>query len=276
MSMVAAVVPGFAPDLGEISTLVAALIEAGLPTLVVDDGSPDPMYLVRLEDLGAVTAAHASNAGIARSLNDGVRFAVSKGAQWLLTMDQDSSLPAGYVDALLAAAHPGVGVVGAETIADAAGDLRYPARVRKGQLVTEEVFQTGSLWSIAAMQEIGCFDEDLGIDAVDASACLKLREAGYTVALAPGLRLEHHFGSGQKVRLLGRDVFASGHSPARRETMVRNRLHLFPREFRQSPRHALRTIRRLGVNVLLAVTVENDRWAKAKGAARGLLPNPKR
>jgi rhamnosyltransferase len=276
MSMVAAVVPGFAPDPRGISTLVASLIEAGLPTLVVDDGSPDPLYLAQLGDLGAVTAAHPSNAGIARSLNDGVRFAESSGADWLLTVDQDSSLPPEYVDFLLAAARPGVGVIGAETIGDAAGDLRYPTRVVKGQLVTEEVFQTGSLWSIAALQEIGGFDEDLGIDAVDASACLRLREVGYTVALAPGLRLEHHFGSGRTVRLLGREVFATEHSPARRETMVRNRLHLFPREFRQSPRHALRTIRRLGVNVLLGITVEENRWAKAKGAARGLIPNPKR
>ena len=76
--------------------------------------------------------------------------------------------------------------------------------------------------------------------------------------------------------MLGRDVLSSGHSPERRTTMVRNRLRLFPAEFAQSPTHALRTMRRVAVNTALAVTVEDDRWAKAKASARGLLPRRKR
>ena len=58
--------------------------------------------------------------------------------------------------------------------------------------------------------------------------------------------------------------------------MVRNRLRLAPAEFAQSPKHALRTLRRVAVNTLLAITVEDDRWAKAKGSARGILPRSQR
>ena len=54
--------------------------------------------------------------------------------------------------------------------------------------------------------------------------------------------------------------------------MVRNRLRLFPAEFAQSPVHALRTLRRVAVNTALAVTIEDDRWAKAKSSARGVFP----
>lgn len=271
-SRVAAVVPAYSPDADALGALVTSLIQADLPVLVVDDGSVDASYLQGLTGDGIQTLAHTANAGIARSLNDGLAFAAQHGAEWLLTVDQDTVLPIGYVEALLAAVSPGVGVIGAETIGDASGDLSYPARTVDGLLVTDEVFQTGSLWSVTALQIVGGFDEDFGIDAVDAAACLRLREAGFLVALAPGVRLEHHYGSGRPVHVLGREVWATGHSPARRETMVRNRLRLFPREFRQSPVHALRTVRRLGMNVLLGVTVEDDRWAKAKGAARGLLP----
>lgn len=271
-SPVAAVVPAFEPDADDLRALVVSLLDQGVPTIVVDDGSAAAGYLAELSSLGASTIRHPANRGIARSLNDGLDFAHSRGAGWLLTVDQDSTLPAGYVDTLLAAAGPRVGVIGAETIIDTTGDLRYPTRQVGDLLVTDEVFQTGSLWSVSALQLVGGFDESFGIDGVDAAACLALREAGFLIALAPGVRLEHHYGSGRAVRLLGRSVWATGHSPSRRETMVRNRLRLLPREFRQSPTQALRSARRLGMNVLLAVTVEDDRWAKAKGAARGLRP----
>lgn len=266
----AAVVPAYEPDASALASLVRSLVEGGIPTLVVDDGSSSASYLAELAELGAATVRHEHNAGIARSLNDGLAFAVQHGAEWLLTVDQDTVLPGGYVAQLLETARPAVGVIGAETIADSAGDLVYPTKHVDGSLVTAEVFQTGSLWSVSALQLIGGFDESFGIDGVDAAACLALREAGFLVALAPGVRLEHHYGSGHTVRLLGRSVWATGHSPARRETMVRNRLRLLPREFRQSPAQALRSARRVGMNVLLGVTVEEDRWAKAKGAMRGL------
>ena len=269
-------IPGYEPSPSEISALITSLLTAGLPVLVVDDGSVDASYLDTCTALGASVMRHERNEGIARSLNDGLAFAHSAGATWLLTVDQDTVLPDDYVPALLSFTHARAGVIGAETIGDASGDLVYPSRKVVGHLVTDEVFQTGSLWRVDALQALGGFDESLGIDAVDAEACLKLREAGFAVVLARGVRLEHHYGSGSTVHLLGRSVVATGHSPARRETMVRNRLRLFPREFRQSPTHALRTLRRVGVNVLLGVTVEDDRWAKAKGSIRGLAPRRRR
>ena len=222
---------------------------------------------------GASLVRHRRNAGIARGLNDGLRFASEIGAEWLLTVDQDTVLPLHHVEDLLGVARssPRIGVVGVETVRDASGALTYPTRDEHGLTVTEEVFQTGSLWSVAALLRMGGFDEGLGIDAVDAAACLRLRQAGLVVAIAPGTHVEHQYGQGREVRLLGRTVVATGHSPARRETMVRNRLALAPAEFRQSPTHAVRTLRRIAVNLALAASVEDDRLAKVRGGLRGLM-----
>ena len=273
-----AVVPTFRPESGELNSLVASLQAQGISVLVTDDASPctsDPA-LRGVESLGVDVVRHRHNRGIARGLNDGLAFAVARKAIWLLTVDQDSSLPPGYVAALLAAASDRVGVIGAEIISDASGDVRYPTTQSDGHLATEEVFQTGSLWSVAALTAIGGFDESLGIDAVDAAACLRLRERGFIVALAPGVRLEHRVGAARQVTLLGRTVLATGHSPERRTTMVRNRLRLAPAEFRQSPKHAFRTLRRVGVNAVLGATVEENRWAKTKGTIKGLWPRRSR
>ena len=273
-----AVVPTFRPESGELNSLVASLKTQGIKFLVTDDASPctSDLALRAVESLGVDVVRHRHNRGIARGLNDGLAFAVARGADWLLTVDQDSSLPPGYVAALLAAATDRVGVIGAEIISDASGDVRYPTTQSDGHLTTEEVFQTGSLWSVAALTAIGGFDESLGIDAVDAAACLRLRERGFIVALTPGVRLEHRVGAARQVTLLGRTVLATGHSPERRTTMVRNRLRLAPAEFRQSPKHAFRTLRRVGVNAVLGATVEENRWAKTKGTIKGLWPRRSR
>jgi hypothetical protein len=94
--------------------------------------------------------------------------------------------------------------------------------------------------------------------------------------LAPDRAVGHRLGAAEQVRLFGRTVVSTGHTPERRATIVRNRLRLFPAEFRESPVHALRTLRRMAVGSVLAVTVEDDRWAKAKATVVGLLPHRNR
>jgi len=164
-----------------------------------------------------------------------------------------------------------VGAIGTGRVIDAAGILRIPARPGPHGDVTEELIQTGTLWSVSALQEIGGFDESLGIDAVDAAACLNLRGRGYSVCIAPQVTVRHNIGSARIVRLLGHETMVTGHSAERRTTMLRNRLRLFPAEFRQSPRHAVRTLRRVVTNQALGLVLESDRWGKARGSARGLL-----
>ena len=278
-----AVVPTYRCERDALLSLLRSLECRPSQVVVADDASPctADTALKAAADAGAVVVRHRRNAGIARSLNDGLRFAADLGAMWLLTVDQDSVLAPDHVDLLLAAADDAahalgqgrVGAVAASMIDDASGELGYPVTWRHGIATTEEVIQTGTLWAVDALIALGGFDESLGIDAVDAAACLALRSAGMSIVLAPGLRMEHRIGEGRQVRVLGRRVLASGHGPERRTTIVRNRLRLFPGEFAQSPSHAIRTLRRVVVQTGLAVTVEDDRWAKAKAAAKGLRPH---
>lgn len=283
---VVAVIPTYAPDPEDLIGLVRSLAPQVGRVVVADDASPctsDPVLHV-LAAAGVSVRRHRRNAGIARSLNDGLAVAQETGAEWLLTVDQDSRLPDHYVATLLAALESAefalgagsVGAVAAESLDDFSGDVGYPVTLRGDIRTTEEVFQTGTLWSVDALAEIGGFDERLGIDGVDAAACLRLRRLGLTIVLAPGARIGHHYGTGTQYRILGRDVVSTGHSPERRESMVRNRLRLLPEEMATSPRHAFRTVRRVGVNTVLGATVESDRWANLKGSARGLLPRRNR
>jgi len=274
-----AIVPTYRPDADGLLALLDDLQACDVPVLVSDDASPATAdrLLARVAARGIDVIRHRYNAGIARGLNEGLARAGQHGCAYLLTLDQDTRLPDGVVASLLqvAQASPQAGVVGVEVIRDASSDLSYPSKSVGGLLVTEEVFQTASLWRVDALRAGGGFDERLGIDGVDAAACLRLRERGWLVALAPGTHVLHRYGAGSEVRLLGRSIVSTGHSPARRESMVRNRLALAPAEFRQSPAHALRTIRRVAMNTVLGATIEEHRIANLMGSLRGLA-SPRR
>ena len=279
MAGVVSVIPTFRP--GASLLPLAKTLSAHGPLVVSDDASPcsvDPL-LRQVRALPDVTVIqHRHNAGIARGLNDGLGAAVERGASWLLTVDQDSLVSDSYLADIAAYANQvldvplPVGVVGAGTIRDGAGHIRYPLTPLGSLDTTPEVIQTGSLWSVAALTSIGGFDEVLGIDAVDAAACVRLRAAEYVIAVAGNLEVTHRIGSSRSLRLLGRDIMITGHSPERRSTMLRNRLSLFPEEFKQSPRHALRTVRRVAINQTVGLVTERNRFSKARGTMRGLLP----
>ena len=271
---VVAVVPTYRPP-AQVQDLVSGLARQGVPVLVVDDASPctSDATLRQLARLSGVEVRrNRRNAGIARSLNQALAVAHAREAGWLLTVDQDSRLADGYLEGLRAEVNDErIGVIGAEVVADASGDLRYPRWTSGSHLLTHEVFQTGSLWSVAALQRIGGFDERLGMDAVDAAACLHLRQAGYLVCLAPGVSLQHRLGDAERIRLLGRWVVVSHHGPSRRASILRNRLRLAPAEFMESPVHASRTIRRVTVQSILAVAVEDERLSKLRAMTWALL-----
>ena len=273
-----AVVPTFRPESGPLMDLLEVLA-AQADVIVADDASPctSDRVLADVASQGIPVVRHARNAGIARSLNDGLRHAQATGAAWLLTVDQDTVISVDHVARLLAVARAvsrsvRVGAVAAGRIDDAAGPLAYPVTVVDAVPTTQEVIQTGTLWCVTALEAIGGFDESLGIDAVDAAACVRLRAADYSLVLAPDVAIAHQVGASREVSVLGRTVMATGHSPERRTTIVRNRLRLAPEEFQQDPVHALRTLRRVAMGTLLSVTVEDNRWAKAKASAKGLWP----
>ena len=256
-------VPTYRPP-REVADLISSL--AGrTPVLVVDDASPctsDDILrsLARIPNVRVMRFAR--NAGIARGLNVGLRFAREADVGWLLALDQDSTIAPGYPGLALNVANAAllsglsVGAVGAGIIEDASGAIRYPTfTVNSGTAsfaATHEVIQSGTLWNVAAVSGFCGFREDLGMDAGDAAACLALRQRGFKVLVDSQLTMRHRLGEAHLIRLFGHSVIRTGHGPQRRKAIVRNRLRLFPAEFRESPVHALRTVRRAAVNQVLS------------------------
>jgi rhamnosyltransferase len=265
----AVVVPTFNPPPNpNLEKLITTLALSGFPVLISDDASVvthDPALHHLRQIPGVRIIRHLRNEGIARGLNEGLDLALTVGATWLLTLDQDSLVDSDYIPTLLAFANTinnqlwtdtPIGAVAPASISDSSGEITYPtkefATSRASSLrTTEEVMQSGALWNVQALDQVGGFDENLAIDAVDAAACLRLREAGFVIAVTPSVTVQHNLGAARQVRLLGRTVTVTGHSRSRRASIMKNRLKLAPAEFKQSPQHAIRTLRRVAVNEIL-------------------------
>lgn len=278
------VVPTYRPTAAVVD-LVRVLVGVAENVLVSDDGSPctfDPI----LREIEAITSVqlHGSNVGIARALNEGLLVAKEHGHEWLLTVDQDTDIDPSYVSSLYEYAleasecAESVGVVAPRLIQVGGTSVGYPEKRDRstGLLTTHEVFQSGALWNVNALRLTSGFDEELGMDAVDAAACLRLRERGFSIVLAPDLVLDHGWGDAEFIAIGRRSVAVTHHSPERRRTMVRNRLRLAPAEFRQSPVHGLRTMRRLVVGTALALALEKGRREKFQATVAGFRQATKR
>lgn len=229
--------------------------------IAVDDGSADPVRLP-----GVRVIRHEHNQGIAAALNAGVKAAAELGATHVLTVDQDSRFPADYVAQLLAAwtRAQEQGLRPAAMGAAEFSGLTHRGVWHDGVMVVAESIQSGTLFSVEALERIGGFDENLVIDGVDTDACLRLADAGYAVCVAP-VGFEHALGEGHFVSVLGHQVWASGHAPFRRYYITRNGLLLLRRHGRRHPHWAMVSARRLAMASLLAARAPEQRAAMRAG-----------
>src|SRR6185295_18184958 len=69
--------------------------------LVIDDGSTDATPQLLREERGVFQIRHCDNRGYGQSLIDAFSFAVSRGYDWLITMDCDEQHDPGRIPAFV-------------------------------------------------------------------------------------------------------------------------------------------------------------------------------
>ena len=208
--------------------LVTELIAADIPVEIVDNASASGSdVLEECATVGATLTLLDTNTGVAGALGHAL---ASTAAEWLLTFDQDSTLTAHTLNQLLDSA-----ATSNERVAIVAPVVRDEATARPLQgdpgrsrwYETERVFTSGSLCRVSALRHVGGFRSDLVIDFVDWDLCVRLREAGWQIAIEPTAVLEHSIGrdTSHRLPLLG-EVTTSNHSADRQYYKYRNYLLL--------------------------------------------------
>jgi len=241
---IVAVVPVFRPPADLLERVRALRTQVDLVVLVDDGSSTLPFSDV--DDSGIAQVALPTNVGIAAALNTGMAIAVRDGATHILTLDQDSTVPAGYVERLRAAAGADSSSLtvavpasagGAAVLRDLHGDSAPFDPIQSGQLLTADVWR-----------RVGPFDESLFIDAVDSDFWFRALEAGISFVVADDAHIEHGLGELRPIRFFGRHLVLGGrarhvlyHSPFRTYYMVRNS-HVMHRRYMRG--HRARILKR--------------------------------
>lgn len=167
------------------------------------------------------------NKGIAFALNYGCNIAVSEGYAWILTLDQDSSLPIGFIEGYLRYCNS----LGSEEFSRV-GMLTCNMSTwgNHSELNVEKVsicWTSGAFMRSIAYQDAGGFDSDLFIDCVDFDICAKIIKLGYEIIRINNICLTHNLGNTKAYKIFGRTLFyITNHNPLRRYYMTRNGLFL--------------------------------------------------
>lgn len=249
-----AVIPTFSPD-DALLTRIVSLAGQVSSIIVVDDGSPAGTALIldRISAAGFEVIRHERNAGIAAALNAGTRHALDHGADYLLTLDQDTALPLDYVASCLhafsiAGDETKIGVVCTDRVN---GQPSIPERwTPEGLGVVRIAIQSGFLIGRECLEDCGLFDERLFIDAVDTEFCLRIAQNGYVTVVGPGTDIQHSLGEQALLRPFGIQRYVDGvparyeyHGPVRRYYIARNNIDLYLRYLRLKPRWVLSAAR---------------------------------
>lgn len=255
---VVAVTVWFNPET-EFADNIASYAGAVDHVVVIDNSDGDNGHLLAGADGVSYHPQHR-NTGIAAALNTGFRIAGDSGADWVLSMDQDSAFPPGQIDALLARLAEIAAQSDVAVLAPAIGD--HPA---KGVEEADLVITSGSLNRVSAHRAIKGFDEALFIDQVDFDFCCRLRRAGQRILLDGGVRLAHNLGAPLTKRILGFEFNSDNHAPVRRYYQTRNRLFT-DAAYPELNRMGRRWIRQ---DILRILFLERDKRAKLGAIWRG-------
>lgn len=249
---VCGVVSAFNPGAENVAN-VSWLMRYVKHVVVVDDGSPGDVSraLEEMERAGAVVVRLATNSGIARALNVGIREAIERwNPEWIVTMDQDSRFTGDYVASALATAQAShtpetVGMVCAESH----NHIPLPTWGSQEEPQIFDPMTSGTLVRTSTFKDVGLFDEGFFIDCVDSEFNARLRERGLRALAGRGCNLEHSLGNARPMKILGwharlgsKKLFIYYHAPFRVYYITRNSLILARRYALKQPAWVLRRI----------------------------------
>lgn len=243
--------------------------------VVIDNGSDaDDLELLRMASstLRFHLIENPENLGIAEALNQGVRWARSRGFLWVIFFDQDSEITDCFVDRMFDSfdSHPDrerVCSIHPTYLDPKCGTHWEVRRAKDGGPITS--MTSGSMMPVWIFDKIGYFASEYFIDWVDIEYCLRIRSAGYLIAESKCSILVHSAGHPQKATLAGFSFWPTHHNAIRRYYISRNRIAVFRRYLRVFPAWTLHLMYESLRETIKCFLGERDRVHKFRNFVRG-------
>lgn len=240
MNSVCAIFVTYDPDPTFVDNVKSILTQ--VEKVVIVDNASKPQFKKLVQSCSQIDKVNiiynTYNMGIASALNMGVKWALERNFDWIITFDQDSNAASNLVDIILDEYNRSSKKEQIALLAPVYYDKKtgYQSRYMRLEeysfVVTDLVITSGSMIKTSVFKEVGFFDDDLFIDYVDHDFCLRLKEKGYLSIIVPKARLAQTFGDAKRHDFWFFSFFSHNYSPARRYYMSRNRLILYRRHKR--------------------------------------------
>lgn len=207
--------------------------------IIVCDNSDNASISVQIELFcreteGIIYLNMMGNKGIAYAQNRGVEHGISRGFSYFLELDQDTLLPANYVEDIinsyLQLKERGCHFLGVGSVAINAknGNIYHNIELNKGFLIVGETLSSGFFYDKFSFNYVGGKNEDLFIDLVDWEWCWRAKQRNLATIVDTNLRINHFLGDGHR-SFLGVKVGIP--APIRHYYQFRNALYLFGKPY---------------------------------------------
>jgi len=206
--------------------------------------------------------------------SNGRLVARSHGIPFVLSLDQDSVLAHGSIDALLEPMSDSRVAMTVATVVD-----RNLGETVIGSGVVNYAITSGSLFRVSAREDCGMYDQSYFIDFVDFDMCTRVRLRGYYIVRVSHAKILHSLGESSD-RFFGR---LYGYTPFRLEHMVADmvtyaRMHRYTPPYLRPPRTSLLGVLAVLVRkVVLIALYEDQKTEKSFAVGAGIragLRNP--
>lgn len=252
-----------------------------LDRLFIVDNSPIPNdNKDQFKDKKIEYISNNGNKGIANALNVGAKEAIKLKADWLLTMDQDSSFQEGALEKMLSFLKE----LRSNQIMSEVLGLKYDklgvlSALQRTELNKNDklegidypivVMTSGNLINLNIYKEIDGFKDWFFIDGVDFEYCLNVKKNGYEVVQMNTAELKHNLGNIKKKEILGKKVFVTNHSATRRYYITRNRHYLYDLYHEDFLEYCALELDRTKHELLKIILFETHKIDKIKAIYRG-------
>lgn len=235
--------------------------------VLIENGSRDTGYLKEFEGEKIELIVNDENMGIAYALNQVMQFAHDNGADWALTLDQDSVVAENLVKEYRKFMLPDVGIVTC-----CINDRNFVAYGEGRENDGEELqycITSASMTNVKAVMEVGGFDNEMFIDWVDWDICLALRNRGYKIRRAAKTHIIHELGENTKSKIWhGHQLLIMRRSKMRNYYINRNWIYIARKWPEVSLfKNSLICIKR----IVIAILLEHNKWQSVKSLTKGMI-----
>lgn len=246
----------FNPNLSELKNNISAISKQVEHIYIFDNGSKNFDDIKKnITNENAFIIHKQNNKGIAYALNQICKKAISDSFEWIITLDQDSLTSDNLVNCLARDIRNDIGIVSPNIIYK---NNESFCDNEEGTKEIEWVITSASLMNLNSWKKVGGFDESLFIDGVDYDYCIRIRRSGYKIIRDYDVALLHELGNLHCIKILGRTVYVTNHSPVRHYYICRNNIYLWNKFHLNNP------IKGITKEIIKIILFENSKIEKMR------------